>query len=32
MAEREKEEFVVTDRRKFRMDDGELTTVPRPAE
>lgn len=31
MAEREKEEFVVTDRRKFRMDDGELTTVPRPA-
>jgi Domain of unknown function (DUF1844) len=29
MAEREKEEFVVTDRRKFRMDDGEITTVPR---
>jgi Domain of unknown function (DUF1844) len=32
MAERKKEEFVFTDRRKFRMDDGEVTTVPREEE
>lgn len=32
MAEGKKEEFVVTDRRKFRMDDGEITTVPREEE